>query len=741
MKHNFIQFIKKYPHLRKQVFKAKALLNTVNKLKSGREILYTFSGRSNYWLHMGSQLYALNTAFRESIEDSRKIISELENTDILPNFVKTADDSFWTESNILLTIVAVQVAINDLLYKSNIYPNATVGFSLGEVAAVYAAGGLSKRDVYKIVSSTLLITKKEKKEYCVINIKADSDTTDSIINERPFNLSLVSILPNNHSIFLVHANYFAQVSDFLDERNIEWTSNINKKIWPYHTALLNPLSSDVLESVKDIQPLPLRCDFFSTTFGEKISKGSILENDYWFKFQREPVNIQNILSEINKEPKKYRIIQVGPDSSIKKRLINKCLKSPFYSTLTHNKSEWEFFKKTKNKIAATGRKNFLKNAQRNSLDLFLANYPFTNSQFYLDPVPYYKYLSQHGSVHFIPSLNGYLILKYDDVKFALNHPEIFSNKPYQKFEKLLISADPPAHKKIRGLLQSLFTRKVYKEIVEQTYKESSELINRFPLAQPFNFVNAFSIPLTHKVIAKFLGFEKETEKEINKIMFGYGFHEDKFIEFTYYLSQLLNTSKRHDANGALRLFLDLIEKRHFSNEEAARLLGILWLAGTTTTTSLISFTTYQLLKNKKLADHLKKNSDLLDKFIDECLRLETPLSELKRVTVRDVTLHNKKIPANSLVLLSIRAANRDERYFEKPDQIILNRPTNQHLAFGGGPHICIGMALGRNEVSAAITTVLKILPQLSFAGTNPAVYSKDIEMRSLKKLSVVLEPT
>src|SRR5690606_34165133 len=106
-----------------------------------------------------------------------------------------------------------------------------------------------------------------------------------------------------------------------------------------------------------------------------------------------------------------------------------------------------------------------------------------------------------------------------------------------------------------------------------------------------------------------------------------------------------------------------------------------------------------------------------------------------RITTQEVTLAGKTIPANSVVILSIRAANREPRYYPDPNAISLTRPAKRNLSFGGGYHYCLGIGMAKTEALHVVKAVLEELPNLRFIEPNqPDIYFPSPHFRGLESL-------
>jgi cytochrome P450 len=170
--------------------------------------------------------------------------------------------------------------------------------------------------------------------------------------------------------------------------------------------------------------------------------------------------------------------------------------------------------------------------------------------------------------------------------------------------------------------------------------------------------------------------------------------------------------RRHDPRHDLisELVALEIEGRHLSNAE---LIGVLWNligGGLDTTTSLTSLSLYHLDVQPELRQQLIDDPELLVPATEEFLRVTSVNETLTRTCTRDTELAGQQLKRGDWVMMSWLSANFDEKVFPNPDQIILDRSPNPHLAFGVGPHRCIGMHLARALFVAMMGEILERTP-------------------------------
>ena len=121
--------------------------------------------------------------------------------------------------------------------------------------------------------------------------------------------------------------------------------------------------------------------------------------------------------------------------------------------------------------------------------------------------------------------------------------------------------------------------------------------------------------------------------------------------------------------------------------------------------------------------------------VEEVLRYDSPLQMMSRVVTEDFEYAGRQIKAGQFATLVLGAANRDPVRFTEPDRLDITRKDNRHLAFGYGPHVCLGAHLARLEASIAFTALLARMPNLQLASVPPA-YRKSLKLRGLTSLPI-----
>ncbi|MEM9898066.1 MAG: cytochrome P450, partial [Pseudomonadota bacterium] len=157
-------------------------------------------------------------------------------------------------------------------------------------------------------------------------------------------------------------------------------------------------------------------------------------------------------------------------------------------------------------------------------------------------------------------------------------------------------------------------------------------------------------------------------------------------------------------------------------------------AGHDTTSASIAEGMKSLIQQPDAMDALRKDLSLCEKAADEFVRLAAPVKHFLRTPTKDVEIAGTKIKAGETVMLAYPSAARDDRVFDAPDRVTVDRPVNQHLAFGFGPHVCLGKHLARMETEIFFQRLLPRLETISLAG--PIEYMEGGFVSGIKKMPV-----
>jgi cytochrome P450 len=278
--------------------------------------------------------------------------------------------------------------------------------------------------------------------------------------------------------------------------------------------------------------------------------------------------------------------------------------------------------------------------------------------------------------------------------------------------------DPPKHTAYRGLMMRLITPRRLRENEEFMRRMASRHLDAFLDEGRCEFVEGYAHPLSLLVVADFLGVPEADHESFRR-----GFEAPKpvgslegetydgahvnFLEdsFTKYIEDR-RCEPREDAltKLALATFPDgsLPEV-----SDVVKMASMIFAAGQGTTVHLLGMAMVFLAEQPHLQDELRRNKELIPEFLEEVLRLESPVKTIFRLARRPVTVGGVSMPAGATIMLMNGAANRDARRFEKPATLQVGRPNaREHLAFGRGMHACPGAPLSRAEGRVSLELLL-----------------------------------
>lgn len=348
-----------------------------------------------------------------------------------------------------------------------------------------------------------------------------------------------------------------------------------------------------------------------------------------------------------------------------------------------------------------------------------------------DPSADYTWLRENAPVYYSEEAGAWGLTRHADVSFAERNPEIFSSangsRPVGRPQPSMIDSDDPQHYRRRKLVSKGFTPRQVNAMEDHVREIVKTLIARM-LAQPerkADLVRQFAAPLPMTMIGEMLGVDHDHLDQLQHwadvmVMLSDGGElsykaGEAFTEYVEYTTKVIENRRANpDATDLIGILVHAEidgEKLDFSELIGESLL--LLVGGNETTRNVISGGLAQLMKHPDQMTRLREDPSLIPTAVEECLRWVSPVVNMARTTTRDVELHGVTIPAGETVLLLYGAANRDTELFTEPETFDAFRTPNNHIAFGSGPHFCLGSSLARLEIRVAFEEILKRLPDLS----------------------------
>jgi cytochrome P450 len=381
------------------------------------------------------------------------------------------------------------------------------------------------------------------------------------------------------------------------------------------------------------------------------------------------------------------------------------------------------------------------------------------------PVELYRRLRAASPVHRNPEPSGpgfWALTRYADV-YAVDHdfqnfssaPTILIVDPLSDSEgmigeaKMMLMMDPPHHTAFRKLIRAEFTRPKASERGPRLTCLARQIVNEVIERGECDFVADVAGEMPSYVIAELMGMPLDDGRELYKLTeiihsapetlppFAGRDAVAKMFEYGSGLIAHKRASPGDDL--ATRLLNVEVEGRRLTDPEFLLFFLLLIDAGGDTTRNLLSSGLVALGDHPDQRAWLAADlSGRLASAREELLRYTSPVIYMRRTATRDVQIGGVDIAAGDKVVMYFGAANRDPDKFDDPDGLDLAREPNEHVAFGGGPHVCLGQHLARLEIDAILTEVLTRMDDLEIVAPPPWLASTFIS--GPKSLSVRFKP-
>jgi cytochrome P450 len=381
-----------------------------------------------------------------------------------------------------------------------------------------------------------------------------------------------------------------------------------------------------------------------------------------------------------------------------------------------------------------------------------------------DPYPVYHRLRRFDPVHWHAAHGGWVLSRYADVAALLRNPHVSSERMRAEAERgpaqiqalftfranSMLNADPPRHTRLRLLVSKAFTPGAVEQLAPFIQRTVDEALDAVQAAGRMDVIRDLANRLPITVIAHMLGVPPEDrdrfkdwadkatavvgnlasnlqEEEVRRAVEAVG-------ELKAYLQAVVAERRARPRDDLLSALVRAEEQGDWLTEDELFSNAVLLLnAGHETTTNLIGNGVHALLRHPDQWKRLRDDPSLVPTAVEEFLRFDGPVQFTSRVLKDDLTVGGKHLKAGQSAVLLLGAANRDPAQFKDPDRLDVGRPDNKHVAFGLGPHFCLGAPLARLEGKIVFETLLRRFPGLRAEGPPPE-YRANFNLRGLVSL-------
>ena len=372
----------------------------------------------------------------------------------------------------------------------------------------------------------------------------------------------------------------------------------------------------------------------------------------------------------------------------------------------------------------------------NSTTDWLTDYDIFDPGFVRDPYPAMHEIRESACpvAHTERWGGSWMPTRYDDIVAAAQEHDIFTSRniivvppptgqlegPYSGVAAPPITSDPPEHHWHRRTILPTFAPQAVAKYEEGTRALCNQLIDGFIDAGQADAAANYAQQIPVRVIATMLGVPLEMADEFTSWVRGVleiGLMdptvrmENRMKILGFFRAQLddRKANPRHDD-----LITDLLNTRVdgelVSEDYVMGVCNLMLVAGIDTTWSAIGSSLWHLAQHPEHRRQLREQPDVWPMAIEELLRAYSPVT-MARIVDHDTQFQGCPMQAGDRVLMSFPAANRDPRQFDQPDEVILDREHNRHVAFGAGIHRCAGSNLARLELRIALQTWMERIPE------------------------------
>ncbi|MDJ0841437.1 MAG: cytochrome P450 [Acidobacteriota bacterium] len=402
---------------------------------------------------------------------------------------------------------------------------------------------------------------------------------------------------------------------------------------------------------------------------------------------------------------------------------------------------------------------------------------FTDPEFIDNPYPFYKRLREDHPVYWMERPGGqgsWLISRYEDVSKGLKSKSFSAGgergtttlnvlPPEERAEfqgfislmkKFIMFLDQPKHTKFRKLANKGFTKRNLEPIEAYIQKEAETLIAEIQKKGKAEFQQEYATLLPAMVITEMLGAPQSTREEMvartNDLahLLGMGrLTRERLMEIKESYHALHDYFEKHiaelRANPKPNILSALItaqeENTQFTDDQLyANSVGLM-LGGHETTRNLLMTGLYNLLIHPDQLQLLRDHPDLLYQAVEEMTRYDSPLQFVGRIAGEDMEMHGQNIAKGDHILFLPGSANRDPSVFENPDEFDIQRDPGKpvkHLAYGAGPHLCLGAPLARMEAHITFRLLLDTFSTIELVPDQKIEWINFPVLRGLVRLDV-----
>ena len=352
------------------------------------------------------------------------------------------------------------------------------------------------------------------------------------------------------------------------------------------------------------------------------------------------------------------------------------------------------------------------------------------------------------------------VTRYADVKAISKDPGTFSNaggiRPGQGPLPMMIDMDDPAHLKRRMLVNRGFTPRRVRDTEPAVRRACREILDAVCEQGEADLVHDIAAHLPMIMIGDALGVRADQRADLlrwsDDLLKGLSSEatDDQlmaagaaFGEYTAYAHEVIADRQANPTDDLMSILVHAeVDGERLSADDIVQESLLILIGGDETTRHVISGGVHQLLVDPAQWKRVTADPAARPTAVEEMLRWVTPIKNMVRTATRDVELGGQRIEEGDELMLLYPSANRDEDVFDDPFRFDVDRTPNEHVAFGFGPHFCLGASLARLEIAVMLDELLGRLPDLAIADPDAELELRPANFVSgLESLPVRFSPT
>ena len=371
----------------------------------------------------------------------------------------------------------------------------------------------------------------------------------------------------------------------------------------------------------------------------------------------------------------------------------------------------------------------------------------------IDPYPIYDELREIGPVVHLPRYDLYALSRYDEVRAALTNWETFSSARSvfvdptmnSQLEGITLCSDPPDHTIMRSVLGLPLRQDRMRDVTPRIEAEADRVVTELVERGRFDVATDLAEHLPMTVVSDLVGLPDRGRAKMLEwaaaIWDVQGPANARFTnampvveEFLAFAANDAVPGQIHPDGWAAHLY-QAADRGEISNEKCPAMMLDYVTPSLDTTILAITNAIALFAEHPDQWEQLRADRSLIPHAINESLRLESPVPQFSRVLTEDHEIGGVPLAAGSRVALLYGSANRDERHYPDPTRFDITRRPSDHLAFGRGEHVCVGMHLARLELSTLLERLADQVVRFETLNSTPLINNG---LRGLEHLEVTV---